>query len=153
MVDITDLEQLFPALKGTRVSPEERAKEVPTPAKTMKMPDAVVMCHIVTTCKCGARYESPNPRIMLRYGRVSSRIKTWLNAYNYLPREMVVREEHAPTCTKCFHRQVWGFDELDRDGNMTQPQHIENQNGPEPDTDGPADEGLEHSDNPSPEGA
>lgn len=76
-------------------------------------PDALVLCNIEVVCQaCNERYQSPNPKLMLRYGTTYSAAKQLLPSYNALAKEAITRIEHSAACEQCFHKDEWRIREV-----------------------------------------
>ena len=82
--------------------PSEKKREMSK--RRVKKPDALVSVSLVTTCRCGEKYVTPNNRVMLRFGHSLLKIKQemWRNEYNHLSREVEKVEAEVMTCPQCF---------------------------------------------------
>ena len=69
-----------------------------------KKPDALVSVSLMTTCRCGEKFVTPNRKVMLRFGHSLLKVKQeiWKNEYNALPREVEEVEAEVMACRRCF---------------------------------------------------
>ena len=98
----------------SKTAPKTKESEPKGPIKESsgKRPDALVMVHKTQYCTCGSTWESPNPLLLVRYGRVKQQIDHWVSTYNSLPREVEEMSENVPACPTCFHSAYFDAKEV-----------------------------------------
>ena len=72
--------------------------------RVSKLPDALVLINLLTTCRCGEKFKTPNKRIAVRFGKSLLGVieGAWRLEYNNLPREVEVVEDEVVACLRCF---------------------------------------------------
>lgn len=66
-------------------------------------PDALVLCTMHIVCEnCGAAHDSPGHYLLLRTGRNYVHLTKSAILFADLPREHIVKDDTAPSCSKCF---------------------------------------------------
>lgn len=86
-----------------RRAPTQIAQEAIARTTKQELPDALVLCVMKVKCDCcGSEWESPSHHLMLRTGRQHIHTSKSMFLFKNLPREMIVKEDHAPSCARCF---------------------------------------------------
>ena len=81
--------------------PKEKWK---MPKRITTSPDALVFIELITNCRCGEKFSTPNKLIMLRFGGnlLGMKPEMWRVEYNDLVREVKEVEAKVLACQECF---------------------------------------------------
>ena len=104
------MDELWEMLGKPDPEPAEE-EEWKAPKKIFRLPDAVVLINLTTTCRCGETFQTPNKRIALRFGKKLLAVTegVWRMEYNYLPKEVKEFDEEVVACLRCFDEALFSY--------------------------------------------
>ena len=114
------MDELMEMLGKPDLEPSEE-EEWKAPKRVPRLPNALVLIRLATTCRCGEKFVTPNKRIAVRFGKKLLGITEggWRAEYNHLPREVKEFEDKVVTCLRCFDDALFSYTDFESSNGET----------------------------------